>query len=286
MKNYIKRATVILSLVMAMSVPVNVHAEEYSGEPTEEGVYIAITGETEDFYSNEDIYNASISMYDSEALALYNQYLEQAPASISEGEDFAVAALEGFTQYAVEEGIIEDTVEQRAAITKAVVRAEFKLVVAGGNVLGYTAAATLLNHSLQDNPSNLSYGSTTDMAKQIAGSTECRTIVNQFKSDVTGTNYVRKTNSGTTTLNSTTDLHLAYNNVNYSATGVKSNGKWTLTITFTDTYDFDAQSWKNAMTDNALVTILNNYAAYAQSIGAIVPYNVTVTVQTTFQQEK
>ncbi len=55
MKNYIKRATVILSLVMAMSVPVNVHAEEYSGEPTEEGVYIAITGETEDFYSNEDI---------------------------------------------------------------------------------------------------------------------------------------------------------------------------------------------------------------------------------------
>lgn len=267
---------------MAMSVPVNVHAEEYSGEPTEEGVYIAITGETEDFYSNEDIYNASISMYDSEALALYNQYLEQAPASISEGEDFAVAALEGFTQYAVEEGIIEDTVEQRAAITKAVVRAEFKLVVAGGNVLGYTAAATLLNHSLQDNPSNLSYGSTTDMAKQIAGSTECTTIVNQFKSDVTGTNYVRKTNSGTTSLNSTTDLHLAYNNVNYSATGVKSNGKWTLTITFTDTYDFDAQSWKNAMTDNALVTILNNYAAYAQSIGAIVPYNVTVTVQTTF----
>lgn len=201
---------------------------------------------------------------------------------ISEGEDFAVAALEGFTQYAVEEGIIEDTVEQRAAITKAVVRAEFKLVVAGGNVLGYTAAATLLNHSLQDNPSNLSYVSTTDMAKQIAGSTECTTIVNQFKSDVTGTNYVRKTNSGTTTLNSTTDLHLAYNNVNYSATGVKSNGKWTLTITFTDTYDFDAQSWKNAMTDNALVTILNNYAAYAQSIGAIVPYNVTVTVQTTF----
>ena len=35
MKNYIKRATVILSLVMAMSVPVNVHAEEYSGEPTD-----------------------------------------------------------------------------------------------------------------------------------------------------------------------------------------------------------------------------------------------------------
>ena len=122
------------------------------------------------------------------------------------------------------------------------------------------------------------------MAKQIADSTECAAIVNQFKSDVTGTSYVRKTNSGTTTLNSTTDLHLAYNNVNYSATDVKSKGTQTLTITFTDTYDFDTQAWNNAMTDNALVTILNNYAAYAQSIGAIVPYDVIVTVKTTFQK--
>lgn len=279
MKNYFKKTTVILSMAMAMLMPVSVHAEELEAE---ESVYVAITDETEDFYSNEDIYNDSISLYDSEALALYEQYLEQAPTSISEGEDFAVAALEGFAQYAVDEGIIEDTVVQRATITKAVVRAEFKLVVAGGNTLGYTAAATLLNHSLQDSPTNLSYGSTTDMAKQIANSSECAAIVNQFKSDVTGTSYVRKTNSGTTTLNSTTDLHLAYNNVNYSATGVKSNGTWTLTIKFTDTYDFDAQAWNNAMTDNALVTILNNYAAYAQSIGAIVPYDVTVTVVTTF----
>lgn len=49
-------------------------------------------------------------------------------------------------------------------------------------------------HSLQDSPSNLSYGSTTDMAKQIADSTECAAIVNLFKSDVAGTSYVRKTN--------------------------------------------------------------------------------------------
>lgn len=128
---------------MAMLMPVSVHAEELEAE---ESVYVAITDETEDFYSNEDIYNDSISLYDSEALALYEQYLEQAPTSISEGEDFAVAALEGFAQYAVDEGIIEDTVVQRATITKAVVRAEFKLVVAGGNTLGYTAAAILLNH--------------------------------------------------------------------------------------------------------------------------------------------
>lgn len=277
MRKYLKKAIVILSMAMAWLMPVSVHAEE-----AEESVYVVITSETEAFYSSEDIYNDSISIYDSEALALYEQYLEQAPISIAEGEDFAAAALEGFAQYSVDVGIIEDTAVQRVAITKAAVRAEFKLVVAGGNALGYTAAATLLNHSLQDYPLNLSFNPLTNMAKQIENSRECAAIVNQSKLDVTGTNYINKTITGTTTLNSTTDLHLAYNNVYYSATGVKSNGRWTLTITFMDTYDFDAQSWNNAMTDSALVTILNNYAVYAQSLGAIVPYNVTVTVQTSF----
>ena len=35
---------------------------------------------------------------------------------------------------------------------------------------------------------------------------------------------------------------------------------------------------------NVVVTALNNYAAYAQDIGAIVPYDITVTVKTTFTE--
>ena len=93
-----------------------------------------------------------------------------------------------------------------------------------------------------------------------------------------------RTTSGSTTLNSTTDLHLAYNKVSYVASGTKSNGKWTLTIKFKDTYNFEKQAWENAMTDNVVVTALNNYAAYAQDIGAIVPYDITVTVKTTFTE--
>lgn len=85
-------------------------------------------------------------------------------------------------------------------------------------------------------------------------------------------------------MNSTTDLHLAYNKVSYYVTGIKSNGVWTLTITFRDTYDFEKQAWENAMTDNVVVTALNNYAAYAQDIGAIVPYGITVTVRITFTE--
>ena len=108
---------------MAMSVPVNVH-EEYGGETAEEGVYIAITGETEDFYSNKGIYTMLLSLcMTAKPWPYIISILSRHTMLYAEGEDFQVAALEGFTQYAVEEGIIEDTVEQRAAITKAVVRA-------------------------------------------------------------------------------------------------------------------------------------------------------------------
>ncbi len=54
-------------------------------------------------------------------------------------------------------------------------------------------------------------------------------------------------------------------------------------IKFSDTYDFEKQAWENAMTDN-IVTALNNYAAYAQDIGVIVPYGITVTVRITFTE--
>lgn len=232
--------------------------------------------------SNEDVYDTSISMYDSEALALYEQYLEEHPSIIADGEEFAVSTLDGFAQYAVDEGIIDDTIQERAAITKATVRAEFKLVAAAGDLLGYSNASTFLNHSLQDRPSNLSYPSATGTAQWIAHSAECTEIVRQFKTTVAGTNLIEKRVTGAVTLNSTTDLHLSFNNVSYEAIGIKRNGRWTLTVTFHDTYDFDAQSWKNAMTDNAMITIINNYAAYAQSIGAIVPYKIAVTVETTF----
>ena len=118
--------------------------------------------------------------------------------------------MDNFAEYAVEQDIIENTPVQRAAITKAVIRAEFKTVVAAGNTLGYTTAATLLNHSLQDSPSDISYGSSTTYASQISKSSECKKIVQQFKADVKGQNMTARTITSSTTLNSTTDLHLDY----------------------------------------------------------------------------
>lgn len=69
---------------------------------------------------------------------------------LSEEKTDAQSLLEEFADYAVDNKIIEDTPEARVAITKAVVRAEFKVVVTAGNVLAfnnvnYSAMGTKLN---------------------------------------------------------------------------------------------------------------------------------------------
>lgn len=250
-------------------------------EETDES-YIIITGENENIMSINNASDNVIGMTDEEIVELYNEYLALHPSLLGEESYLSEETLNGFAQYAVDNGIIEDNAAQRSAVTKAVVRTEFKVVVAGGEAMGLTTASKLLEHSLQDSPANLAYSSSTSYARQILYSTECKAIINDFKSQVEGTDFVSKVYSGSTTLDSTTDLHLAYNKVSYTVSGKKNNGTWTLTITFKDTYDFESQPWKNTMTDADVVTVLNNYAAYAQSLGAIVPYNVQVTVQTTF----
>lgn len=246
--------------------------------------YIEIIDDTRDLSLYNDSYESSIGMTDEEALQLYNDYLSSLPNTLSESNTISIDYLETFADYAVEQGIIENTSAQRTGITKAIVRAEFKTVAKAGTALGFTTAGTLLNHSLQDNPSNLSYGANTTFASQISKSSECNSIVKSFKSSVKGKKVSSYKTTGSTTLNSTKDLHLAYNKVSYTASGTKKNGIWTLKIVFSDTYDFEKQAWKNAMTGNPAVTILNNYAAYAQSLKAIVPYKVKVTVTTTFKE--
>lgn len=250
----------------------------------QDGDYVQITAGDEGIYEASSEYNEVIGMTDDEVLSLYDEFLATRPGVVSEDQEMSQEVLEEFAQYAVEQGAIEDTAVQKAAITKALVRSEFKAVVAGGKAKGDTTAAALLDHSLQDHPSNLSYDEYTTYAKQIKQSTEFNTIVNNFRSYVTGRKLAQRMESGSTTLNSTEDLHLAYNKVSYVIYGTKKNNVWTMRVVFSDKYDFEKAPWKNAMTSNAAVTAINNYAAYAQSLGAIVPYDIKVTVTTTFTE--
>ena len=59
---------------------------------------------------------------------------------------------------------------------------------------------------------------------------------------------------------------------------------WRVKFTFTDRYDFEVQAWKNAMTSSNVVTLLNNYAAYGQKIGAVVPYDIKIQFNMSFAE--
>ncbi len=294
-KNIKRIASVMLLLMMFNSFITPVCARDIDvpeGVPLPSNFGIQEKGGYEEITSDRsknavdlwDSYEESIGMKDEEALQFYKEYLASSRKKISDKESYSIRQLNDFAEYAVKKGIINDTAKQRAGITKAVVRAEFKAVVVAGKALGLTTSAKLLNHSLQDRPKNLSYGSSTKSASQILKSSECKKIVKNFKAYVKRKKLSGRMTSGSIVLNSTRDLHLSYNKVSYVASGTKSKGKWNLTITFTDTYDFEMQAWKNAMTGNPVVTVLNNYGAYAQSIKAIVPYKVKVTVKTSFKQ--
>lgn len=52
-----------------------------------------------------------------------------------------------------------------------------------------------------------------------------------------------------------------------------------VSITWNDKYDFDKADWdKYSATLGTAAAIINHYAADAQRLGAIVPFNITVTM--------
>ena len=100
-------------------------------------------------------YIPEIGMTDEKALELYETYTTTHSSDMTDALN--ERTLEEFADYAVDNGVIDDTPVQRAAITKAIVRAEFKTFATAGSAVGYKTAAKLLDHSLQDNPSDYSF---------------------------------------------------------------------------------------------------------------------------------
>lgn len=285
--------------------PVAVCAEE-NNEGGEEAEYITEESYVEDFEDQEyvevsdweviaeqdaEAFEESIGMTDEEVLELYNEYVENNSGSTSRFRKRSFMAseaadserlLNGFVEDAAAKGIIKNNAVQKLALSKAVIRTQFKLVAKAAKGLGWETASAMLDHSLQNKPSNLAFSSDSKFAKQIAESAECDAIVEEFKEQVEGLDISEKSIKSSTTLNSTTDLHLSYNKVSYEVVGKKVDGKWNLKITFYDRYDFETQAWEDSISIGSIVKILNNYAAYAQEVGAIVPYDIKVTVEKSF----
>ena len=168
--------------------------------------------------------------------------------------------------------------------TKYVIRSRMEAVVSGGRAAGYDMAADFLEHSLVDNPSDLTCENGSIYSNQIKNSAEYRSILDGVKNRLDNTSSTVYHTNSSTTLNSTTDLHLALNRVSYSAEATKlKTGKWKIKIVFHDTYDFAYQDWNDySGFTGSVATILNNYGVYAMEQGAVVGYDIDITVIDTY----
>lgn len=263
--------------------------EEYIGVSDDNEYIHYEDGNKEEVIDLTESFNEEIGLTDEEVKQIYESYVIE--ESVSEDERLTANDFENFANYAVEHNIIEDSVEAKVAITKAAMRASLRVVANAGGKVGYTVAEKLLLHSLQDSPSGLYYeGHENSTVKKIVGAPAFKTIYDDYKRYVKNRSLGVYSTSGSTKLDSPKDLHLALNKVNYTASGnsrtVKIGGRkrkvWNVRFTFTDKYDFEVQAWKISMNSSSIVTILNNYAAYGQKLGAVVPYNVKIEFNMSF----
>jgi hypothetical protein len=194
-----------------------------------------------------------------------------------------ISDIEAFADYAVNRGLIQDTPIERAGITKAIVRGSMYVVATGGEVVGYDLSAALLRHSLDDSPSEYTINRGSKFSNQVKDSTAHKNLINNVKNILknhTGTSYSQ---TGSVVMNNTTDLALALNKVSYILGAEKVGGTWNIYVRYHDVYDFEYQKWGNISgLGSAAKTALNNYGNLAQSIGAVVPYDIAIYTLDTY----
>lgn len=206
-------AILVISLVMVFCMSGIVYASEVDTSDNDRKVVESLKQHMQAAKCNTIVEAKNDDILKPELIEAYNDYLQQnAIDSIND-----INTIIEFVDFAVDKGMIEDTVEVQNAITKALVRLSFKAVVTGGRVLGYGFAAELLGHSLQDNPARMSYSRGSTQSNQIENSNEFKQLISNIKSQLDKTTRDIWTQTGSTTLNSTTDLFLALNKVSYTA---------------------------------------------------------------------
>jgi hypothetical protein len=189
-----------------------------------------------------------------------------------------VQEIQEFVDYAASSGIIENTPTAKSSVTKELVRASMKLVVTGGYALNYDLAAECLDHSLQDNPSDIIYYDGSWQSSKVKNGTAYKNLLsNVYKKLSENNSAIYYYTEGSMILNSTKDLFLALNKVGYEVSARNYSGTWDVWIKVTDTYNFEYANWMSSSgLTGAAATALNNYGVIAQSIGAVVPYDITV----------
>lgn len=191
--------------------------------------------------------------------------------------------IDDFVDYVVSKGLIENTPEAKAEVkglTKEFIRVTLKAVVTGGKICGLKLSASFLDHSLQDNPKDLSCKSGSWQSDLVELSYEYAELISDTKNELENCTEFFYGKRGSITFSSTKDLTLALHNVEYSLFAQKVDGRWKVSVVFKDVYDFDSKSWKkvNGIGD-AAINALNKVGDIAEEYGAINNYNINIYIK-------
>ena len=148
---------------------------------------------------------------------------------------------------------------------------------------GYETSAWMLEHSLDDNPSDVYRGNDSRIAYLINNDSE---YLNKLD-DAIKKSYNGKINQDLKDICfKNGDLYYSIHNATIHVEGYKQkDGSWIINAKMTDTYDFtEIQSFMddkgNWSKEASLGTVANDIAVISQMSGAITPYNITVNFQT------
>lgn len=162
-------------------------------------------------------------------------------------------------------------------IGKEAVRASFAAIVACGYAAGCTLSAELLSNSLQDYPSSVSYEAGCARSLELHNSSTYNDVIRDFKDALDSLPSSKQYHStyGSFKLDDDLDLYMGINYADYLIAAEKVNGRWQIYMRVDDIYDFDHKAWEEVTSPTTAAGVaLNNYGDYAESIGAIVPFDV------------
>ena len=212
----------------------------------------------------------------------YNE--EEALRVFEEIEEIKNAATSNESVIILKPEINNISISPLALKSKSWYRAEFTAFALYAGTLNLPTASNYLYHSLQDNPSDRINPVGSGHSNALSLTRMYTDISRPMASAIDTANRNGRTsvgNSGSTATsvaNVGLDFYLTYGLISYQWGASKlSNGTWAVNIVITDVYDYQTIKKANMATSfpQKYIDLANNHAADAQSVGAIVPYDVT-----------
>lgn len=148
---------------------------------------------------------------------------------------------------------------------------------------GYETSAWMLEHSLQDNPSDIWRGNDSRIAGLIKEDSAFKNMLNTVMKDFGDLNSFSTPENKPygVDFEGRTDLFYSIHSCSMWFSGVKQNdGAWIVNVHVFDTYDYtEFLTLMGESMGYGLGTVANDAAHISQNLGAIVPYTMTVDFQ-------